>query len=60
MESQAALLRIREITKGGVMRAEDIPELRELAKKVYHPSALEDIILPLMALAQWQHEKDEP
>lgn len=44
----AAQLRIRELTKGGTVRPIDIPELLELAKKVYHQSAVEDLILPLM------------
>jgi hypothetical protein len=47
MDSMAAQLRIRELTKGG-LRPQDLPELRELAKKVYHQSALDDLILPLM------------
>lgn len=47
MDSMAAQLRIRELTKGG-LQPKDIPELRELAKKVYHQSALDDLILPLI------------
>lgn len=55
MDSMAAQLRIRELTKHG-LRPEDIPELRDLAKKVYHQSALEDMILPLMALVEQFYE----
>lgn len=49
MDAMTVNLRIRELTKGGVVRPTDIPELQELAKKVYHQSAMEDLILPLMA-----------
>lgn len=51
MDLMAAQIRIRELTKGG-LRPQDIPELRELAKKVYHQSALDDLILPLMGCVE--------
>jgi predicted metal-dependent hydrolase len=55
MDSMAAQLRIRELTKHG-LRPENISELRDLAKKVYHQSALEDMILPLMACVEQFYE----
>lgn len=48
MDPTAAQARIRELTKDGTVRAKDVDELRKLATEVYHPSALDDLILPLM------------
>lgn len=53
----AAILRTRELTDGGIRHA-DIPELRELVKKVYHESALRDLINPLFDALQREKVED--
>lgn len=50
-DSMAVLLRIQELTKGGI-RHEDIPELRRLANQHYSENAMRDLIEPLFNALQ--------
>jgi len=48
MDAVAAQLRIRDLTRDGIQR-KDLPELLSLAKRLYHESAMADLIVPLFA-----------
>lgn len=57
-KTHAAQLRLRELTRDGI-RHEDIPELRELAAKLYIKSAMNDLINPLFSALQKSSDPKE-
>lgn len=50
-EAHACQLRLRELIRGRI-RHEDVPELRELAAKLYAPSAMYELINTLFNALQ--------